>query len=403
MAHATSLYLTELNSTDVALTGAGWAARANDATTSYSNPAGMVRLKESQYEVMLMPVYVATDFKLNEDATVNGNTNNADAWLPGASFYYVNKINEKWAAGFAIAGYFGLGLNYDDQWAGRYYINKSILQTIGIQPSIAYEVNNKWSIGFGAILAYTTLEQTFAMNNIEPNLDDGLLTLEDTETSIQYNTGFLYQHSPQTRVGLQYLFETELDFRDIGKFTDLGPILQTVADKTGISGTKVNFGFTLPQSVNLSLYHEINSRWTVLANATWQEWSEFGKITFHAETENDITAVLNKNYDNTHAVSLGLQHQLNSQWQINTGVTYHSAMVSDTYRTPDLPVGASVRYGIGGQKKIDPTSDLKLGYGILWMGDLDLDLERGPLTGRLAGNYESSAMHFFSASYSKKF
>jgi len=38
---------------------------------------------------------------------------------------------------------------------------------------------------------------------------------------------------------------------------------------------------------------------------------------------------------------------------------------------------------------------LGLGYSFQWMGDLDLDVEGGPLTGRLAGTYENTNIHFF--------
>lgn len=43
--HAGGLFLTEFGTEDVALAGAGWAARAEDASTLFKNPAGMSRLE----------------------------------------------------------------------------------------------------------------------------------------------------------------------------------------------------------------------------------------------------------------------------------------------------------------------------------------------------------------------
>ena len=40
--HAGGLFLTEFGTEDVALAGAGWAARAQDASTLFKNPAGMI-------------------------------------------------------------------------------------------------------------------------------------------------------------------------------------------------------------------------------------------------------------------------------------------------------------------------------------------------------------------------
>jgi long-chain fatty acid transport protein len=45
MSEAGGLFLTEFGTEDVALASAGWAARAQDASTLFKNPAGMSRLE----------------------------------------------------------------------------------------------------------------------------------------------------------------------------------------------------------------------------------------------------------------------------------------------------------------------------------------------------------------------
>jgi len=40
---------------------------------------------------------------------------------------------------------------------------------------------------------------------------------------------------------------------------------------------------------------------------------------------------------------------------------------------------------------------------LLWMGDLDLDNQGGPLSGRLAETYEDSHIHFFALNLRVKF
>ena len=44
-----------------------------------------------------------------------------------------------------------------------------------------------------------------------------------------------------------------------------------------------------------------------------------------------------------------------------------------------------------------------LAYELLWMGDLDMELNRGPLAGRVSGQYEDSAIHFISFNVNLKF
>ncbi len=54
--HGGGVYLYEVNATEVGLADAGWAARADDAATAITNPAGMTRIESREYEAMLMPI-----------------------------------------------------------------------------------------------------------------------------------------------------------------------------------------------------------------------------------------------------------------------------------------------------------------------------------------------------------
>ncbi|QBY06020.1 transporter [Thalassotalea sp. HSM 43] len=402
-ASATGLYLTELNATDVALAGAGWAARANDATTAFNNPAGMTRLDTAQYEAAILPIYISQGFSANSNNMTEGTTANADAWLPSASFFYVRPIDDKWSFGLSMAGYFGLGLEYDDDWIGRYYNTKSILQTVGIQPSVGYKVNDNWSVGLGVILGYTIFEQTVAVKNIAPDSGDAELELKDEDTSIQFSLGVLYEFNERTRIGLQYLSEAELDMEDVTGLKDAGPILTNILEQNGLNDISYDFEFTLPQAVSVSLFHQINDRWNFLANATWQEWSEFGQIGLFVDTEDNINVDIDKNFNDTHGASIGVQYQLNDQWMLNSGVGYHSAMVDTKYRTPDLPMTESYRFGFGGVKTLSESSTLKLSAEILWFGDFEVERNRGPVTGQFHADYEDISMTFLALSYAKTF
>ena len=57
VSEAGGLFLTEFGTEDVALASAGWAARAQDASTLYKNPAGMSRLEGNQFQGGLQALY----------------------------------------------------------------------------------------------------------------------------------------------------------------------------------------------------------------------------------------------------------------------------------------------------------------------------------------------------------
>ena len=143
------VYLYEVNATEVGMAGAGWAARADDASTVFTNPAGMTRIEGREYEAMLMPLYLQVDFEENNDTTVSGGGKDASSWLPGGSLNYVRRIDDKSAWGFSIGGAFGLGVDYGDDWVGRYYVSEVTLQALGVQPTYARRVSDRVSIGAG--------------------------------------------------------------------------------------------------------------------------------------------------------------------------------------------------------------------------------------------------------------
>ena len=61
-------------------------------------------------------------------------------------------------------------MDYDNDWAGRYYVQKAEFLTFGITPSIGYRINERLSLGGGANIVYAELNQKTAVNN---QLTDG--------------------------------------------------------------------------------------------------------------------------------------------------------------------------------------------------------------------------------------
>jgi 4-methylaminobutanoate oxidase (formaldehyde-forming) len=50
--------------------------------------------------------------------------------------------------GVSTVGYFGLGLEYENDWVGRYYVQEIKLQALGVQPALAYRVTYIGELGW---------------------------------------------------------------------------------------------------------------------------------------------------------------------------------------------------------------------------------------------------------------
>src|SRR5271157_5977949 len=149
-AYAGGIALYEFGTPDVGLAAAGYAARAQDASTVFTNPAGMSRLDKSQVLIGAQALYGKMEFSPNSSTNVTGlDGGNAVGWAPGGSLFVVQKINQDWSIGFGALSYFGLSENYGDSWVGRYYVQKASLIGMTLTPAISYRVNDWLSLGVG--------------------------------------------------------------------------------------------------------------------------------------------------------------------------------------------------------------------------------------------------------------
>ena len=396
-AWAGGLYLYEVGGPEVGLAAAGYAARAQDATTVFTNPAGMTRLTRPEVQLGVQPMYVNLKFSPDSNTTTSGSDGDGSDWLPTGSAFYVHPIGPDLRLGFGVAGYFGTSLKYEDDWVGRYYVKEVTMQGISLLPTVAYRVNEWLSLGAGLTAMYGMFEDKVAVNNNPLGLGtapDGELKLKDTDWGFGGNFGVLVELSKGTRFGVTYLTQTKLNFKDSPSFSGIThPLMQAVADR--LSKADLDLGMTAPQAVMARAYHALTDRLALLGNVGWQDWSRFGKVDVSVSSTNvDKDATVNVDYKDTWHVALGAQYRVSDPWLLSCGAAYDSSMLDDDQRNPSLPVGASWKFGLGAQYAWSPSLTLSGAYELTWGGDLSMDVNQGPVAGRVSGDFNNSAIHF---------
>ena len=397
-AWAGGIGLYEFGSPDVGLAAAGYAARAQDAATVFTNPAGMSRLEKSQVLGGLQALYGNVEFSPNSATTVAGSDGGVSVgWIPGGSLFVVQKLNPDWSVGFGVLSYFGLSESYDDNWVGRYYVQKSTLIGMTLTPAVSYRVNNWLYLGAGLNMMYGYLDSEIAINNIGEARPDGKLKYDDNQWGYGANLGVLVEPMPGTRFGLTYLSEVKLDFSAVPEFSRLGPALQRVLVNQGLTTNDLDLKMNVPQMVMFSAYHEINQRWAIMGNVGWQDWSRFGKVDVGINSSNPTSLTVDNHYNDTWHVALGVQYRpaIESPWTFSGGVAYDSSAVDDDKRTVTVPMGEIWGFALGAQYSFKPNLTLGAAYQFAWLGDMPVDQQRGPLAGRVAGDFKNSNFSFF--------
>ena len=337
---AGGVMLYQIGSPDVGLSAAGYAARAQDASTVFTNPAGMSRLDKSQILAGMQALYGDVEFNPNSATSVSGTDGGvAIGWMPGGSAFIVQKLNQDFSVGLGLLSYFGLMQSFDDNWVGRYYVQESMLIGMTFTPAVSYRVNNWLYLGAGLNIMYGLLDDQVAINNIGDARPDGQLKYDDSEWGYGANLGILVEPKLGTRFGLTYLSEVKLDFSAVPEFSGLGPGLEAVLSSKGLTTSSLDLGLMVPQMVMFSAYHELNAKWAIMGNVGWQDWSRFGKVDVRVDTANPTSLTVDNDYKDTWHAALGAQYRHSPQWTFTGGIAYDSSAVDDDKRTVTVPMG----------------------------------------------------------------
>jgi len=404
-AWAGGLYLYEIGTPDVGTAAAGYAARAQDASTVFTNPAGMTRLDRPEIQFGIQPMYLDLKFSPDSSTTQSGPEGDPSAWIPAGSMFYVHPVSKDVRLGFGMFGNFGLSLEYEDDWVGRYYVQEATLQSLTFMPSVAYRVSPQISVGAGLGIVYAIFKDTVAIPNrqlFDP-LPDGQLKLEDHDWSANGKFGILYEPTKTTRFGVTYTTQTVLKFKNPLEWSGLGPGLEAFLQSSGKLNSRLDLGMREPQAVMVSAFHDLTDRLALLASVGWEQWSKFGKIDvgFVDNTTRSLTTDLN--YKDTWHGALGAQYRLSDPWLLSVGVAYDSAMLDDDQRSPALPVGDTWRFALGGQYRWSPKLTLSGAYELAWGGNLPMNVSRGPVAGTVSGEYKDTAIHVLDLTMNYKF
>jgi long-chain fatty acid transport protein len=404
---AGGILLYEAGTPDVGLASAGWGARAQDASTILTNPAGMTRLDGSQVMVGAQALYGDYGFSIGSGTSPglgNGDGGNPIGWFPGGSAFLSYSATSDLKFGFGMAGNFGLAQEYDDNWVGRYYTQETTLLGMSLLPSAAYRVSDKFSVGLSLNIMYGMIKQQMAVNNVAPGFGDGRLKLDDDAWGVGFNLGLLYELSQATRLSLTYNSQVDLDFKAPAEFSNLAPGLEALLRNRGLLNANVDLGVTVPQQAMASVFHQLNPKWAVLGSLGWQQWSKFGEVEAGVNSNNPTSLTTDLEFKDTWHGALGAQYAMAEAWMLNFGIAYDSKFQSGSTVSPLLPVNDAWRFGAGIQNQVSKIFSWGVSAEYAYAGTLDVDKQStAPVAlggrGDLVGSFENAGIFFLAVNF----
>ncbi len=399
-AKAAGFAVQEYSVRDLGAANAGGAALAQDATTVFSNPAGMTRLDRVHINAGVHAILGKGRFtnQGSVDAIgqpLSGGTGGdflSDALVP--NFYAVIPLSDRLRFGVGVSAPYGLSTEYDDDWVGRYQGIKSSMKTIDINPSVAYRLTDFASIGVGMSIQYVDVDISNAIDfgavclgqvepvapgtcgalGVLPQAADGAIRLKGKDWSFGWNVGLLLQVSTNTRVGLHYRSEVNHKIDGHAVFTTpaaLAPLMPSLGGAFLDSDGRA--GLSLPQRASVSLYHDVSDRFSIMADVTWTGWSSFHDL--HVEFANPAQPDLleEQDYKDVWRVAGGASYKLSDSFTVRGGVAYDKSPTRDIHRSPRIPDNDRIVAAVGMSWEMMNGFTVDAAYNRLFIKDSSVD------------------------------
>jgi long-chain fatty acid transport protein len=407
-----------VSSMGTAYAGAGSAAE--DASYIFFNPASMSQLEGTQVSgglhVVLPeskftgsgtynashPVILANGFA--GDPIIVGADNDSDAGVDGyiPHFAYVRELSDRMNFGLTVNVPFGLKTEYGSEWVGRYSSIESEITTINLNPSLSFEVDDHVTIAFGVSAMYANLIYQNAIDDAflstcDPNTgvctgptnspSDGFAEVDVDDWGFGWNFGAILEPSDGTRLGFAYRSKVDIELD--------GGLASTSALQPS---TSAGVNASLPDTILLSAYHEVNPQWAVMADVLWTQWSRIDALVINLGTGNSNTIPLK--WEDTYRYAVGAHYKPSERWIFRGGVAFDETPIpSPELRPTALPDEDRVWLDFGVGYRHSRNLSFDFGYAHLFIDDPSIDSTDAysssfaPLTEgihRVTGEYEAS-------------
>lgn len=441
---ASNFQLTEQSVTSLGRAHAGGAAAAEDSSSVWYNPAGLTNLSGSEIMGGYSLIRFGADFTKTSatDAAgqpLSGGEGGSVGKKGGPFFvYYSRPINDKWTFGFGVNTPFGLATKYDDDSIFRYQAIYSSVAVVNYNPTLAWKVNDQFSLGFGLDYQDMTVKLTndvdfgaicFGQLNpatctalgLTPQNHDGFFSAQASGTGTGYNLGALWNVDSDTRFGASYRSKVKHTLNGHDSFTNVPGVFQS---QPLFQGQSISADFTSPQMFSLSFFHQVDEKWSIYADYSYTGWSSFDNLDIRFANEGgqvcagqtNCDALVDEGLSNVSRYAFGADYKYSDDWTFRGGLALDKSPVPDptaasgttpnninASRTARLPDGDRKWIAFGATWHTTEHSQWDFGYAHLFLGkSLAFDQINANGHDHIDGTFKADA-DIFGISYRYKF
>jgi len=409
---------------------AGNAAVAGDASTVVTNPAGIFELDKPVFALsvpftstqasytdrgsLTNPLFGAQPVAVVDDSLTSLDQRSV---TPTPALYYARKLNDTWALGLGLHIPFGSSSDYGGNWIGRYQAVETAVTAFDINPTVAYRINDKVSVGGGlsvqmasalltskldsgatclgisqtAQLPLTTCGE-IGLNPNDPSLDSNV-ELDGSGTALTFNLGVLFKPHDGTKIGIAYRHGTEHKLKGDAKFTNnpaLGAFAASFPDGSRpVQNTGTTISADLPATLDFSIAQMASEKLEVLGTAKWTNWKSFDALTSTFDNPAQPPSVLDFKWENTVTLSTGVNYTLNDKSILRAGLAFDESPVPNPQsRSARGPAGDRLWISFGGTYNFTNKFSANAAFTHIRIDDTAIANPGGPGNPTLRGTFD---------------
>ena len=347
-ARAEGFAITEWSARGMALgggAGGGMVARADDPSAVAYNPAGITQIPGTAVQMGM--AVSALNFDITRDDNRKTVSSSNQVW-PIPHFYLTHQINDNWWVGIGTFTRYGLGSQFPDNWTARSvntsntlpYLSSGIksvtLLSSTINPTLAYKINDVWSVSAGVSYTWGYLSLNEQYNQGHP-LYPGM-TLGSADARIHsengyafgYNFGIHARFNDQWSAGLTYRASEDMTFKGSTRFRFSGQ--QAVVDqmKLHMQNCNADGKLTIPDVITLGVMYKPLSNLSFEGDVAYTVWSRYRNLTINMDSHGTTpTFFEQKNWRDTWAFTFGVEYEPLDWLTLRAGFTYETSPLQD--------------------------------------------------------------------------
>lgn len=275
------------------------------------------------------------------------------------------RIYDNFQAGISFYTPYGSAIDWTKDWPGAELNQKVKLKVFTVQPTFAWRITPKLSVGAGLMISWGNVNLDKALVSgrsfdalmgamgVPSNLGESAaasVNLKGTsDVALGANVGIMYDINSKWTVGAD--FRTRMQMKVPAGVAQVDYATETarkvLEQKVGLIN-EANFSAAMPcpYVLNVGASFKPDERLTLAADVQLTGWKTYRTLNIEfPDNIKDFSQHITKDYRNAMAYKIGAQYALTDRFDLRAGLMIDTTPVNKNYYNPETP----------GMTKIEPT------------------------------------------------